>query len=454
MGNEKQNRSNSVIEKKSVRGLRYYIETYGCQMNEYDTELVRSILKNDGYSEIAEPDAADVILLNTCSVRENAHNKVYGRLQRLQKMKDQRPLVIGVLGCMAQNLKMDLLESSVYVDLMAGPDSYRRLPALIRDARNGGGQMSDIDLSEFETYDDIYPERKDGINAWIAIMRGCDNFCTFCVVPYTRGRERSRKVENVRDECVKLVSEGYSQVTLLGQNVNSYNDNGREFARLMNVVADVPGIKRVRFTSPHPKDFPDDLLDLVADHPHVCKHIHLPLQAGSDRILKMMRRKHTAVEYLALVERIRSKIPDVALTTDIILGFPTETREEFERTVEMINRVEYDSAFIFNYSERKGTVAKRRWSDDVSAEEKKYRITLLNDIQKEISLKKNRTYIGQTKEILVEAPSKKDEKYWYGRTDGNKMVVFERTDREIGAYIDVKITGATPNTLKGKAIRV
>ena len=454
MSDEKQNGSSSVIEKKSARGLRYYIETYGCQMNEYDTELVRSILKNDGYSEIAEPGAADVILLNTCSVRENAHNKVYGRLQRLQKMKDQRPVVIGVLGCMAQNLKMDLLESSVHVDITAGPDSYRRLPKLIRDARNGGGQMTDIDLSEFETYDDIYPERKDGINAWIAIMRGCDNFCTFCVVPYTRGRERSRKVENVRDECVKLVSEGYSQVTLLGQNVNSYNDNGREFARLMNVVADVPGIKRVRFTSPHPKDFPDDLLDLIAEHPHVCKHIHLPLQAGSDRILNMMRRKHTAAEYLALVERIRSKIPDVALTTDIILGFPTENREEFEQTVEMIKRVEYDSAFIFNYSERKGTVAKRRWADDVSAEEKKYRITLLNDIQKEISLKKNRSYIGQTAEILVEAPSKKDENYWYGRTDGNKMVVFARTDQEIGAYIDVKITGATPNTLKGEVIRV
>ncbi len=423
-------------------------------MNEYDTELVRSILKNDGYSEIGEPDSADVILLNTCSVRENAHNKVYGRLQRLQKMKDKRPVVIGVLGCMAQNLKMDLLESSVHVDITAGPDSYRRLPKLIRDARNGGGQMTDIDLSEFETYDDIYPERKDGINAWIAIMRGCDNFCTFCVVPYTRGRERSRKVENVRDECVKLVSEGYSQVTLLGQNVNSYSDNGREFARLMNVVADVPGIKRVRFTSPHPKDFPDDLLDLIADHSRVCKHIHLPLQAGSDRILNMMRRKHTAAEYLALVERVRSKIPDVALTTDIILGFPTETREEFEQTVEMIKMVEYDSAFIFNYSERKGTVAKRRWSDDVSPEEKKYRITLLNDIQKEISLKKNRSHIGQTAEILVEAPSKKDENYWYGRTDGNKMVVFARTDQEIGAYIDVRITDATPNTLKGEAIRV
>ncbi|MEE9554341.1 MAG: tRNA (N6-isopentenyl adenosine(37)-C2)-methylthiotransferase MiaB [candidate division Zixibacteria bacterium] len=440
------------MEDIKTKNLGYYLETYGCQMNEYDSELVRSILQKENFIEVDKPDSADVVLLNTCSVRENAHNKVFGRLQRLQKMKDKRPVVIGVLGCMAQNLKLDLLESSVHVDIMAGPDSYRRLPTLIRDARNGGGHASDIDLSEFETYDDIYPARKDGVNAWIAIMRGCDNFCTFCVVPYTRGRERSRPVESIRGECEKLVSEGYSQVTLLGQNVNSYDDNGRKFARLMNVVSDVPGIKRVRFTSPHPKDFPDELLDLIAGYPHLCKHIHLPLQAGSDRILDIMRRKHTAVEYLELVDRIRSKIPDVALTTDIILGFPTETREEFEETVEMVKKVEYDSAFIFNYSERKGTVAKRRWADDVSPEEKKYRIVLLNDIQKEISIKRNRRHVGQTHKILVEAPSKKNEQDWYGRNDGNKMVIFKRTDQEIGDYINVEITGATPNTLKGTAI--
>ena len=441
-----------AMDNKPNENPGFYLETYGCQMNEYDSELVRSILKTDGFVEVAEPDNADVVLLNTCSVRENAHNKVYGRLQRLQKLKDDHPVVIGVLGCMAQNLKMDLLESSVHVDITAGPDSYRRLPGLINEARNGGGKSTDIDLSEFETYDDIYPARKDGVNAWIAIMRGCDNFCTFCVVPYTRGRERSRSIESVKEETARLVAEGYSQVTLLGQNVNSYNDNGRRFAEVMRTVADVPGIKRVRFTSPHPKDFPDDLLDLIAEHPHVCKHIHLPLQAGSNRILDMMRRKHTAVEYLDLVERIRSKIPDIALTTDIILGFPTETREEFEETVEIVKKVRYDSAFIFNYSERKGTVAKRRWPDDVPPEEKKNRIMLLNEVQKQISLEQNRGHIGEVMEILVEAPSKKNESDWYGRTDGGKMVVFKRTDQHAGDYIDIRITDATPHTLKGNAV--
>jgi len=432
--------------------LAYYLETYGCQMNEYDSELVRSILNKDRFFEIPEPDTADVILLNTCAVRENAHNKIYGRLQRLQKLKERQSVVIGVLGCMAQNLKMDLLDNSVHVDITAGPDSYRRLPGIIDEARNGAGPSCDIDLSEFETYDDIYPERREGVNAWIAIMRGCDNFCTFCVVPYTRGRERSRTLQSVRAEAVRLVDEGYSQVTLLGQNVNSYNDNGRPFAEVMRAVADVPGIRRVRFTSPHPKDFPDDLLDLIAEHPHVCKHIHLPLQAGSDRILHVMRRKHTAADYLDLVDRIRTRIPEISLTTDIILGFPTETREEFEQTAKMVKTVEYDSAFIFNYSERKGTVAKRRWSDDVPPEEKKYRITLLNEVQKEISLKLNRAAIGQTQRILVEGPSKKREEEWYGRNDANKMVIFRRNGHQTGDYIDARIMDVSANTLKGVAV--
>ena len=441
-----------TIDKKESDGREYYIETYGCQMNEYDSELVRSILRDSGYREADRPEAADVVLLNTCSVRENAHNKVFGRLQRLQELRHDRKIVIGVLGCMAQNLKLDLLENSVHVDLTAGPDSYRRLPALIDQARNGGGRSSDIDLSEFETYDDIYPERRDGINAWIAVMRGCDNFCTFCVVPYTRGRERSRSPESVTEECRRLVSEGYSQVTLLGQNVNSYDHNGRKFASLMKAVADIPGIRRTRFISPHPKDFPDDLLELIGDHPCVCKHVHLPLQAGSDRILGMMRRKHTAAEYLRLVDRVKSKIPDLVLTTDIILGFPTETREEFQQTVDVVREVEYDSAFIFNYSERQGTVARRRWSDDIPAEEKKYRITLLNEVQKEISLQRNRRHIGEIQQILVEAPSRRDDNDWYGRTDGNKTTVFKRTDQKAGDYINVKITDATPHTLKGEAI--
>jgi tRNA-2-methylthio-N6-dimethylallyladenosine synthase len=429
---------------------RYYIETYGCQMNEYDSELVRSILGRSGFAEVTEPEMAEVVMINTCSVREHAHNRVFGRLQRLQHLRRDRRFVVGVLGCMAQNQKLDLLDNSVYVDFIAGPDSYRELPGLIGEALDGTGRGAAVDLSEFETYDDIYPERREGVNAWIAVMRGCDNFCTFCVVPYTRGRERSRSVESVVEETRKLVGEGYTQVTLLGQNVNSYMHDGRTFADLMGAVADVPGIRRVRFTSPHPKDFPRDLLEIISSHSRICKHVHLPLQAGSDRILEMMRRKYTARDFVALADNIREKVPGVVLTTDIILGFPTETREEFEQTLAVMERVRFDSAFIFNYSERRGTVAKRRWKDDVPSEEKKHRITRANDLQKNISLEQNRRHTGQTQEILVEAPSRRDDRQWFGRNDGNKMVVFDRSDQKAGDYIDVRITGTTPNTLKGE----
>jgi tRNA-2-methylthio-N6-dimethylallyladenosine synthase len=436
----------------SMDGPKFYIETYGCQMNEYDSELVRSILKKSGYGEVEEPESADVVLLNTCSVREHVHNRVHGRLQRLQRLRVDKPFIVGVLGCMAQNLKMNLLEDSVYVDLVAGPDSYRKLPCLIDEARSGEGNAAAIDLSEFETYDDIYPERREGVNAWIAVMRGCDNFCTFCVVPYTRGRERSRPLESVVDETRNLVSAGYTQVTLLGQNVNSYDHDGHSFTDLIAAAAEVPGIRRVRFTSPHPKDFPDDLLEVIRDNPRVCKHVHLPLQAGSDRILGLMRRGYTAGEFVELAERIRDTIPKVILTTDILLGFPTETREEFEETLAIMRKARFDSAYIFNYSERQGTVAKRRWSDDVPADEKKYRITLANELQKEISLDQNKRHIGETHEILVEAPSKRNENEWYGRTDGNKMAIFRRTNEEAGDYIKVKMTDAGPNTLKSKIV--
>jgi tRNA-2-methylthio-N6-dimethylallyladenosine synthase len=430
--------------------LAVFIETYGCQMNEYDSELVRAILLEDGFREVADAATADVVLLNTCAVRENAHNRVFGRLQMLEHLYKDKELTIGVLGCMAQNLKLELLANDLHVDLIAGPDSYRSLPRLIREARDGGKQASSIDLSEFETYDDIYPARKDGVNAWIAVMRGCDNFCTFCVVPHTRGRERSRPLESVVDETKKLVSEGYSQVTLLGQNVNSYKHDGKSFANLMRAVADVPRIKRVRFTSPHPKDFPDDLLDAIASHPHICKHIHLPLQAGSDRILGLMRRLHTADEYLRLVDHVRQMIPDISLTTDIIVGFPTETREEFEETVRLMEQVKFDSAFIFNYSERKGTVAKRRWPDDVPSDEKKYRITLLNDIQNKINRSQNQRHTGQVFEVLVEGPSRRKSSDWCGRNDYGHNVIFPHKDEKPGDYIQVKILSATAVTLKGE----
>jgi tRNA-2-methylthio-N6-dimethylallyladenosine synthase len=433
---------------------KYYLETYGCQMNEYDSELVRSILNKNGFLETANEIESDIVFLNTCSVRENAHNKVYGRLQKLGELRKKRThLLVGVLGCMAQSLKMDLLENSIYVDIVAGPDSYRKLPKLIETAINGNDQVADFDLSEFETYDDIYPVRKEGVNAWIAVMRGCDNFCTFCVVPYARGRERSRSVENVTAEAGALAADGYSQVTLLGQNVNSYEHNNHSFADLIRAVADIDGIKRVRFTSPHPKDFPEDLLDEIAGNQKVCNHIHLPLQAGSDRILKMMRRNYTSDDFIALTDKIRNKIPDLVLTTDIILGFPTETRDEYEQTVKLVETVRFDSAFIFNYSERPGTVAKRRWSDDVTADEKKYRITRLNDIQKKISIKQNRRHIGEVMEILVEGPSKRDPQQWVGRTNGNKMTVIQRDDQQPGDYVRVEIIEATANTLKSELIK-
>lgn len=439
--------------KKNRSGIRFYLETYGCQMNEYDSELVRSILLESGFGECFDPEEADIILLNTCSVRETAHNRVFGRLQSLDPLRGKRgKVVVGVLGCMAQSLKMELLENSVYVDLIAGPDSYRSLPSMIAESLNGTGKTSAIELSEFETYEDIYPSRLEGINAWIAVMRGCDNFCTFCIVPYARGRERSRSVESIAGETGRLVEEGYTQVTLLGQNVNSYSHDGRSFADLLGAVSNVEGIRRIRFTSPHPKDFPGDLVNAVANISRVCKHIHLPMQAGSDRILKMMNRNYTADEYLRLVERLRDRIPGLTLTTDIILGFPGETREEFEQTVKMVEEVRFDSAFIFNYSERKGTVAARRWRDDVPAEEKKYRITLLNEIQKKISIERNRGHMGQVLEILVEGPSKRDPEEWFGRTEGNKMAIFPRTGQKTGEYINVKIDDATANTLKGKPV--
>jgi tRNA-2-methylthio-N6-dimethylallyladenosine synthase len=433
--------------------IRFYIETYGCQMNEYDSELVRSILYESRFDETDDPDKADVILLNTCSVRETAHNRVFGRIQNLGKLREKNGKVaIGVLGCMAQSLKMELLDNSVHVDLIAGPDSYRSLPAMIRESLSGSGELAAVDLSEFETYEDIYPSRLEGVNAWIAVMRGCDNFCTFCIVPYARGRERSRSVESIVEEAGKLVNEGYTQVTLLGQNVNSYYHDGRSFGYLMHAVSNVEGLKRIRFISPHPKDFPDDLIDCVASNTKVCNHIHLPLQAGSDRILRMMNRRYKVDDYIKLVGALRDRIPDLILTTDIILGFPSEAPEEYEETVNLIKEIRFDSAFIFNYSERKGTVAARRWKDGIPPEEKKYRITRLNEIQKEISLERNRGHIGQTLEILVEGLSKRNPDEWFGRTDGNKMTVFRRNNQKAGDYINVKITEATANTLKGKPV--
>ena len=430
-----------------------YIETYGCQMNEYDTELIRSILRAHDYELTDSEGEADVIFLNTCAIREHAHTKIYARLGDLKhlRQRDRKP-VVGLLGCMAQNLRGHLQAHEELVDIFAGPDSYKRLPAMIQSVLERGEKAYDFTLSEFEDYSDVYPRRVPGVNAWVAVMRGCDNFCTFCVVPYTRGRERSRDPHSVVREVEMLAAEGFKQVTLLGQNVNSYRADDCDFADLMRLVAEVDGIERVRFTSPHPKDFPDRFLEVMAQNRKICKHIHLPLQAGNNRILERMARTYTKEEFLALVDKIRATIPEVTLTTDVIVGFCSETDAEFEETVEVMEQVEFDSAFIFKYSQRQNTIASRKYLDDVPPEKKTERIVRLNELQKRISLKKNREAIGRTFEVLVEGPSKKRPDEWMGRTDGNKIVVFPKGAFQAGDLIQVKVRDASANTLFGELV--
>lgn len=433
--------------------LKIYIETYGCQMNEYDSELVRSICVARGFGLTDSLDSADVILLNTCAVRERAHLKVYGRLQRLKGEKARRggrPLTVGVLGCMAQNLKQDLVDGHDHVDFVAGPDSYRELPDLIETARgNGSGANAALALSRTETYSGVDPVRSGGVNAWIAVMRGCDNMCTFCVVPYTRGRERSRDPRGVIAEVEALVTQGYKQVTLLGQNVNSYRHGSYRFADLMRMVGDVPGVERVRFTSPHPKDFPLELIRSIAEHPNLCSHIHLPLQAGSDRVLELMRRTYTNAGFRRLVETMRSEIPNLGLTTDVIVGFPTETPDEYEETRQLMDEVRFDAAFIFKYSERQGTYAQRKLPDDVAKEEKTRRIVELVELQKGITGQINRSLVGTTQRMLVEEVDEKDPRRLMGRTDHFKTTIISAHEVEVGDLLDVEITSARGATLFG-----
>jgi tRNA-2-methylthio-N6-dimethylallyladenosine synthase len=439
-----------------VRSYRVHIETFGCQMNEYDTELVRSLLKTEGFTFTEDRERADVVLMNTCAIREHAHQRVYGHLADLKAIRRQRNLVVGVLGCMAQNLKDELVAGDSVVDVLAGPDAYRRLPALLAQAiqaqETGLSRKGlAVDLSEYETYDDILPDRTDGVNAWVAVMRGCDNFCTFCVVPYTRGRERSRDPQGVLREVERLVAGGHKQVTLLGQNVNSYRFEDWDFARLITAVADLPGLERVRFTSPHPKDFPPGLLDAIAGHPRICKHIHLPLQAGSDRVLALMDRTYSRQDYLTLVETIRRRIPDVVLSTDIICGFCTETEADFQDTYRTVEEVGYHSAFIFKYSERRNTIAARKYPDDVPDEVKSHRVTRLVELQKGISLGKNREMIGCMVRVLVEGDAKKSSAQWMGKSDGNITVVWDKagTATKVGDLVAINVTGASVTTLFG-----
>lgn len=431
-----------------------FIETYGCQMNVYDTELVKTILTKADYDIVGEESLADVVMLNTCSVRDNANRKVYNRVHEIKRAKDNNVLV-GVLGCMATNFKTQLLENpKLKIDFIAGPDSYKHLPGLIQNSTLSGEKSFDVTLSEFETYSDVLPTRQDGVNAWIAIMRGCNNFCTFCVVPYTRGRERSRDPHNIVQEVEKLVADGYKQVTLLGQNVNSYMHDKYDFTDLMKMVSDVEGIERIRYTSPHPKDFPRKLLKLMAERDNICNQVHMPLQAGNDRVLDMMNRTYTKQEIYDLINETRDIMPDVNITTDIIVGFPTETAEEFEDTVEVVEKVEFDSAFIFKYSERPNTRAAKKFPDDVPEEEKTRRIVKLNDIQHAIALRKNNDHIGNIEKVLIEqTTTKKSPDFFQGRNDGNTIVILPKSDLYTkGDIVKVKMHSATKNALQGDVI--
>lgn len=443
-----------------MKAHKVHIETFGCQMNEYDSELVRSLLRKAGFEFTEDRERADVMLMNTCAIRENAHNKVFGHLSETKTVKEQRPLVVGVLGCMAQNLKEELTERQPLVDVLVGPDGYRQLPVLLAKAleseEQGHAQRGlAVDLSEYETYDDVLPERDGGMNAWIAIMRGCDNFCSFCVVPYTRGRERSRDPQGLLREVEAAVASGHSQITLLGQNVNSYRFEDWDFARLILAVAEVSGVQRVRFTSPHPKDFPPALLDAVAGHPNICKHIHLPLQSGNDRILDLMNRTYTRREYLDLVRLIRRRHPGIALTTDIICGFCSETEEEFLDTYRVVEEVTYQSAYVFKYSERKNTIAARKYPDDIPEEVKGERVSRLVDLQRPITARYNRGLIGQTLPVMVENDSKRSSDQWMGRTDTNITVIWNKDDAPatVGSIQPITIHEANAAALMGRLVR-
>ena len=426
-----------------------YIETYGCQMNLADTEIVLGILGDKGYDLTKSVNDADVVLINTCSIREKAEQRIYGRLGYFKNMKNDKPeLIVGILGCMAERLRKDLMEKKSIVDLVVGPDEYRRLPELIDAAYNGDKGIG-VKLSRTETYDDIIPHREDGLQAWLSVMRGCDKFCTFCVVPFTRGRERSRAINSVVDEIKQLSQRGFKEVTLLGQNVNSYLDNDKDFADLLSACAEVDRSFRIRFTTSHPQDLSDKLLYTIAGNQNICNYIHLPVQSGSDRILKLMNRTYTIDHYLELIEKARRIIPGVSFSTDIISGFPTETYEDHVKTLEVMREVKYDGAYMFKYSPREGTKA-YRMKDDITEETKSKRLHEIIDLQQQISYQINQTLIGKDEIVLVEGSSRKSDKFFAGRTDTNKVVIFPvNDDIKVGSYVTLKINKATHATLFG-----
>ena len=432
-----------------------YIETYGCQMNVADSEVVASVMQMAGYEQTDSLDAADAVFLNTCSVRDNAEQKIYHRLEALVAIKHKRPLIIGVLGCMAERVQQELLEQH-HCDLVAGPDAYLTLPDLVAQAETGHKAIN-TELSTTETYRDILPQRIFGarIGGFVSIMRGCNNFCHYCIVPYTRGRERSRDIDSILNEVRDLKERGFKEVTLLGQNVNSYRWNEQNsFPQLLRRVAEEAPEMRIRFTTSHPKDMSDETLHVIAEMPNVCKHIHLPVQSGSDRILKLMNRKYTREWYLDRVAAIRRIIPDCGLSTDIFVGYHSETEEDHQLSLSLMREVGYDSAFMFKYSERPGTYASKHLPDDVPEEEKIRRLNELIALQTEISAQQNKKDEGKEFDVLVENFSKRSREQLCGRTEQNKMVVFNKAGHHIGETVRVRITGSTSATLLGEIAEV
>ena len=433
-----------------------YIETYGCQMNVGDSEVIFSILGKEGYERTESMDDADVILANTCSVRDNAEQRIWGRIEVFHKQTEKRSgVVVGIVGCMAERLKDKLLDTHK-VDLVAGPDSYRTLPTLLRDIAPDKPQIN-VMLSHEETYADIVPVRTDrnGVSAFISIMRGCNNVCSYCVVPYTRGAERSRDPQTIVDEARDVFSKGYKEVTLLGQNVDSYNwkpaeGEGCDFPKLLEMVARISPELRVRFATNHPKDISDELIETMARYDNICNHIHLPVQSGSDRLLEKMRRRYTAEWYLERVAMIREVLPGCGITTDVIAGFCSETEEDHQQTLELFRKVGFDYAYMFYYSERPGTLAARHYPDDVPLDVKTRRLNEIIALQSELSLKSNQNDIGKTFRVLVEGPSKKNPEELCGRSGSNKMCVFPGKGHKAGDYVDVKVLSCTSATLIGK----
>ncbi len=432
---------------------RVYVETYGCQMNVSDSEIVVSLLRDAGFGLAPDAESADVVLINTCAIRENAEQRVRRRLVHLRAIKRRHhgQYRIGVLGCMAERLRHKLLEEERLVDVVAGPDAYRDLPRLLRTAADSGQAAVNVHLSREETYADVSPVRyaSNGISAFVSIMRGCDNMCSFCVVPFTRGRERSRPVASILRECSELIDGGYREVTVLGQNVNSYQDGAVDFAELLHRISLLSDSLRVRYSTSHPKDCSRRLLHVHRECPNVCNFIHLPVQHGNSGVLERMRRGYTASAYMKLIERARTIVPGISFSTDIIAGFCGETEEEHRDTLALLQEVRYDHAFMFMYSERPGTYAARKFEDDVPVEVKKRRLSEIIELQSKIALDRNKAEVGRTHTVLVEGPSRRSQDQLCGRTDTNKMVVFPRGNARKGHYVNVHVTHCTSATLLG-----